>query len=232
MDLRADHARPVLVVGIADHAKEVVVKADRRVAGQRDDRRDRGGFGRGRDQDRGSRFEAPPVVQGLAVNIEPDVKAVEAMAQMIRTAGKAYSVFDAAKLVLSSGDRFDVVFTRDAEGAPKFTTIPADGSVWITREEAMAHLMQSDVLSQFYRAEEIEARGAQGGFHQRRCLRIQRRASRPAESSQLSNVAASHPSRTLQQHRFRRLQTPRAHRCHAGSRREMEGVTEARHAVD
>jgi hypothetical protein len=96
--------------------------------------------------------------------IEPDIKAVEAMAQMIRSAGKAYSVFDAAKLVLSSGDRFDVVFTLDAPSAPKFTTVPADGSVWLTREDALSHLMQSDVLNQFYRAEEIELEEPKGSF--------------------------------------------------------------------
>ena len=104
------------------------------------------------------------VIQGLTVSIEPDTKAVEAMAHMIRTAGKAYSVFDAAKLVLSSGDRFDVVFTLDAPGSPKFTTVPADGSVWLTREEAMSHLMQSDVPGQFYRAEEVELEEPKGIF--------------------------------------------------------------------
>ncbi|MCE9518245.1 MAG: hypothetical protein K8R87_01555, partial [Verrucomicrobia bacterium] len=96
--------------------------------------------------------------------IEPDIKAVEAMASMIRSAGKAYSVFDAAKLVLSSGDRFDVTFTIDAPNAPKFATVPADGSVWLTREDALAHLMQSDVLSQYYRAEEIELEEPKGIF--------------------------------------------------------------------
>jgi len=35
------------------------------------------------------------------VLVEPEAKATEAMAGMIRTAGKAYSVFDAARLVLA-----------------------------------------------------------------------------------------------------------------------------------
>lgn len=83
---------------------------------------------------------------------------------MIRSAGKAYSVFDAAKLVLSSGDRFDVTFTIDAPDAQKFTTVPADGSVWLTREDALSHLMQGDVLDQFYRAEEIELEEPKGIF--------------------------------------------------------------------
>jgi len=130
--------------------------------GRRGDARDRGGHDR--DQDRGPRFEAPAPIQGLTVSIEPDAKAVEAMAHMIRTAGKAYSVFEAAKLVLSSGDRFEVVFTLDAAGSPKFVTVPADSSVWLTREEAISHLVQSDALAQFYRAEEIELEEPKGIF--------------------------------------------------------------------
>jgi hypothetical protein len=83
---------------------------------------------------------------------------------MIRAAGKSYSVFDAAKLVLSSGDRFDVAFSLDAPGAPKFTTVPADGSVWLSRDEAMAHLMQSDAAASCYRAETIDLEEPKGNF--------------------------------------------------------------------
>lgn len=86
------------------------------------------------------------------------------MAQMIRTAGKAYSVFDAAKLVLASGDRFRVSFALAAETNAKFSVIPADSSVWVSREEAMAHLIQSDVLNQYYRQDEIELEEPKGNF--------------------------------------------------------------------
>ncbi len=86
------------------------------------------------------------------------------MAQMIRTAGKAYSVFDAAKLVLASGDRFRVGFTLAAETNAKFSVISSDSSVWVSRDEAMAHLIHSDVLSQYYRQEEIELEEPKGNF--------------------------------------------------------------------
>ena len=87
------------------------------------------------------------------------------MAQMIRTAGKAYSVFDAAKLVLASGERFRISFHREGENAEKFFTVPADESVWLTRDEAVAHLMQSEsALSQLYRREEVELEEPKGNF--------------------------------------------------------------------
>ncbi|MEI6535758.1 MAG: hypothetical protein WCN98_10490, partial [Verrucomicrobiaceae bacterium] len=129
---------------------------------RRPDRRD--GFNRRDDRPQGERYEAPPVVQGLTVTLEPETKAVEAMAQMIRTAGKAYSVFDAAKLVLASGDRFRVGFALAAETNAKFSVIPSDSSVWVSRDEAMAHLIHSDVLSQYYRLEEIELEEPKGNF--------------------------------------------------------------------
>lgn len=98
------------------------------------------------------------------MSLEPEEKAVEAMSQMIRTAGKAYSVFDAAKLVLASGDRFRVGFALAAETNAKFSVIPSNSSVWISREEAMSHLIHSEVLQQYYRQEEIELEEPKGNF--------------------------------------------------------------------
>lgn len=104
------------------------------------------------------------MVQGLTVTLEPESKAVEAMAQMIRTAGKAYSVFDAAKLVLASGDRFRVGFSLATETNAKLFVIPSDSSIWTSRDEAMSHLIHSDVLNQYYRQEEIELEEPKGNF--------------------------------------------------------------------
>lgn len=135
--------------------------------GPRGDRRgggDRGGF-RGRDdRDRGPRPEAPPMVQGLATFIEPEKKAIEALATTIRAAGKAFSVFDAARLVLQSGDRFHVKFSIPPDSAVKLCTIPADGSVWLGREEAVSHFLHSEGIKDFYRVEEIELEEPKGVF--------------------------------------------------------------------
>lgn len=86
------------------------------------------------------------------------------MAHMIRGAGKAYSVFDAAKLVLSANDRFAVKFVLAHDAHAKLHTVPADGSLWLTRDEAAAHLLQSEVLQQFYKAETIELEEPKGNF--------------------------------------------------------------------
>jgi hypothetical protein len=86
------------------------------------------------------------------------------MAAMIRNAGKAYSVFDAARLVLASGDRFHVKFTLPADSALKFNVIPADGSVWMSKEEAISNFLNGEGLNEFYRMEEVEMEEPKGNF--------------------------------------------------------------------
>lgn len=86
------------------------------------------------------------------------------MTQMIRASAKAFSVFDAAKLVLTSGDRFAVKFSLAPGATSRLHTVPADGSLWLSRDEAVAHLLQSDVLQQYYKAENVELEEPKGNF--------------------------------------------------------------------
>ena len=97
--------------------------------------------------------------------IEPEKKSTEALAATIRAAGKAFSVFDAARLVLQSGDRYHVKFSVPATSNVKLCTIPADGSVWLSREEAVAHFLHSDGIKEFYRVEDIELEEPKGVFN-------------------------------------------------------------------
>lgn len=101
---------------------------------------------------------------GLTTFIEPEKKSTEALASTIRTAGKAFSVFDAARLVLQSGDRFHVKFSVPADSTVKLCTIPADGSVWLGREEAVSHFINSAGIREFYRVEDIELEEPKGVF--------------------------------------------------------------------
>lgn len=131
------------------------------------DRGGRQGYGRGGRDDRGGRppFEqAPAQVAGLVVHVEPESRATEAMAAMIRQAGKAYSVFDAARLVLASGERFHVKFKLGPEASTKLYVVPTDGSVWLGKEEALSHAMHGDALNGYYKAEEVELEEPKGNF--------------------------------------------------------------------
>ncbi len=86
------------------------------------------------------------------------------MAAMIRTAGKAYSVFDAARLVLANGERFHVKFSLAADAPGKLYTVPQDGSLWLSREDALAHFLHSEALKEFYVSEQIELEEPKGNF--------------------------------------------------------------------
>jgi hypothetical protein len=98
------------------------------------------------------------------VLVEPEAKATEAMAGMIRTAGKAYSVFDAARLVLANGDRFHVKFSLAPDSGVKLYTVPLDGSLWLSREEALSQFLESASLKEYYLMEEVEMEEPKGNF--------------------------------------------------------------------
>jgi hypothetical protein len=66
--------------------------------------------------------------------------------------------------VLQSGDRFHVKFTVPADSQVKLCTIPADGSVWLGREEAVSHFLHSEGIKEFYRVEETELEEPKGVF--------------------------------------------------------------------
>lgn len=105
-------------------------------------------------------MEIPKDVQ---VVIEPEDKSAEALAAHIRGTGHAFSMFDAARLVLAEGDRFHARYISAAE-RPSGLFFTLDGGLFLTRDEAVQHALRSKVLDAFYRAEEIELEEPKGDF--------------------------------------------------------------------
>lgn len=106
-------------------------------------------------------IEIPRDVQ---ITIFPEDKAVDALAAHVRQTGHAFSMFDASRLVLAGGDRFMVRFRCAEERAAGFYHVPADGSLFLSRDEALAHVLNSTALAEFYRSEEIELEAPKGEF--------------------------------------------------------------------
>lgn len=134
--------------------------------GPRRDGDDRRGPRRFGDRDRGGppQREWVEIPKDVQVTIYPDDKAVEALAAHVRQSGHAFSMFDASRLVLAGGDRF-VVRYRCAEERPAgLFNVPGDGSLFLTRDEALAHVLRSAALDEFYRAEEVELEAPKGEF--------------------------------------------------------------------
>ena len=144
---------------------------------RRDDRRDpRGDF---RDQ-----RDMPAPLMGWQVSLVPDPRSVEAIARQIKASGRAFSVFDVGRLFMDSRERYQVRFKRQpapppqkpSEGdAPAAAPAPsgpggpealyqcqADGSLWLTRDEAIRHLLNSPALTRYYRAETVTTEAPKG----------------------------------------------------------------------
>jgi hypothetical protein len=118
------------------------------------------------DRDR----EGPPqrewveIPKDVQLIIFPEDKAVDALAAHVRQTGHAFSMFDAARLVLAGGDRFMVRFRCAEERPTGFYHVPADGSLFLSRDEALAHVLRSAALDEFYRVEEVELEAPKGEF--------------------------------------------------------------------
>ncbi len=100
----------------------------------------------------------------VQITIFPEDKAVDALAAHVRQTGHAFSMFDAARLVLAGGDRFVVRFRCADERATGLFNVPADSSLFLTRDEALTHVLHSAAQDEFYRVEEIELEAPKGEF--------------------------------------------------------------------
>jgi hypothetical protein len=104
------------------------------------------------------------IPRDIQVAIEPEDKSAEALANHIRSSGHAFSMFDAARLVLAEGDRFQARFTCASERPAGLFVTPADGGVFLNRDEATQHVLRGAALETYYRTEEIELEEPKGDF--------------------------------------------------------------------
>ena len=123
---------------------------------------DRGPQGRGpgqgqrSDQRRGrppyERREEVPMPE-VNLRIVPDDRGVDSLAKQIRMTGRAYPLFDIARLVLQKDDRYQIEFTTkknpDGTVAQPMFTCALDDTVWLSEEDAVAHTLDRH-LATFY----------------------------------------------------------------------------------
>lgn len=137
--------------------------------GPRRDRDDRGGPRRFGDRDRGFGQDRPQrewveMPKDIKVIIEPEDKSAETLAHHIRTSGHAFSMFDAARLVLAEGERFHARFVCAPERATGLFVTTADGGLFISRDEALNHVLRSPAIESYYKVEELELEEPKGDF--------------------------------------------------------------------
>ncbi|MBL9152995.1 MAG: hypothetical protein JNK37_10935 [Verrucomicrobiales bacterium] len=168
--------------------------------------RDRGPRG-GRDRDRSRRGddrrggsrpdfadEQPP--SGVSVSLEPQVLAVEALARHIRSTGRTYALADLAKMILLGRDRYQARFHSDNPGERPLYYCAADQSLWLTKEEAVSHILRGPALRQYYEIEDVAVDPPKGNFSVVAVCGLSGRVLGPPNHHEFSlNVARLHRER-------------------------------------
>ncbi len=142
---------------------------------RRDDDRNRGGGQGGRppraDQ-RGPRPERPrQEVQAqppeLNTSFTPEEKGVESLARQIKMSGRAYPLFDIARLILEKPERHSITFSvkKKADGtvAQALFLCALDETLWLSENEAVAHVLRKH-FGTFYQAERTATEPPKGTY--------------------------------------------------------------------
>ncbi len=145
---------------------------DRRGGGQgrggpggrgRDDR-NRGGRDRG-GRDGGRERREDPIPSGFTLKFGPTPVALKALNKHIRESFRTYPLIDLAKMIINSRDRYQIEIKADSEKGAKLFQCKSDGSIWLSREEAMSHFFGADeCLKNYYSVEEVEIGTPKGNF--------------------------------------------------------------------
>ncbi|MGE9268740.1 MAG: hypothetical protein ACQKBY_11655 [Verrucomicrobiales bacterium] len=130
-----------------------------RDGGARQERRG-GGGGRGGER-RGPRREEVAAPEGVSGHVMPVEESLDKLAKEIKGTGRTYSVFDLAKFLLQSRDRYQVNFQHDKG---KFLRCVKDNSLWLSRDEALSHLAKAEWRGEFYAEVKTEGEAPKGSF--------------------------------------------------------------------
>ena len=131
-----------------------------RGSGGRGARNGRGGGRRRDEQSKPRRQEvAPPA--GVSMRIMPAEESLDLLAKRVVDSGQTFSVFDLAKVLLQSRDRFRVTFDSSEKD---FYRCREDQSVWLTRDEALRHIWRADWLGKYYEEVKVENEAPKGSF--------------------------------------------------------------------
>jgi len=131
--------------------------------GPRGGRRDERGGGRFGHADDRPAFVPP--ARGWQAVVLPEPAGVENLTIQIKSTGRAYQVFDLARLFLSKSERVRVRLEplRGERVEPLILCAP-DGSLWLTRDEARRHFARAGLLGHYFREDKITVDPPKGAF--------------------------------------------------------------------
>jgi hypothetical protein len=120
----------------------------------------------GKFQDRRHAAPFPEEIRpeaGVRVTIAPDAKAVHLIGKEIHQVARVYALFDVAKILLADKTRCRAVFETLDSHAPLILG-KLEESVFLTREEALRHLWNSELRNELIEEETIEVEPPTGNF--------------------------------------------------------------------
>ncbi|MCD6340205.1 MAG: hypothetical protein J7M29_12600 [Verrucomicrobia bacterium] len=136
---------------------------------RREDRRERRPFQRGERRSQAPSRPAEPEVPLPEINVSltPDPEGVASLAKQIRFTGRAYPLFDIARLILQRPQRYSVEFSvkKQGNGSPiqPLYVCSLDESVWLSEEEATRHVLKNH-FETFYQTEKIQGEPPKGVY--------------------------------------------------------------------
>ena len=119
-----------------------------------------GGGGRRDDDRRPQRREVEPP-EDLKLSLMPAEESLDLLAKRVIDSGQTFSVFDLAKVLLQSRDRFRVTFESSGK---EFYRCREDQSIWLTKDEARSHLWRGEWVNKFYEEVQVEGEAPKGSF--------------------------------------------------------------------
>jgi hypothetical protein len=100
----------------------------------------------------------------VKVTIGPAVEAVRLVVKEIHQVARVYSLFDIAQILLDKRERCTLSIVSDEKrGAVMFRGLK-DNSLFLTKEEAVAHFWQSGPIEELYEVEDTETDPPAGNF--------------------------------------------------------------------
>lgn len=142
--------------------------ADRRESRDGGGRRQGGGGGNRRENfnDRGrpeKTFEEATPTEGVNVSLVPEKQAIQLVCKEIQQVARVYPLFDIAQIILADRPRSRAVFEMN-EKKPAFLRCKLEDAVFITREEALRHMLQADWRHRFIEESTFEVDPPKGNF--------------------------------------------------------------------
>ena len=140
---------------------------ERHEGGERRGQRDGGNRrdfqkGRGRGPEiRREEFIAP--AEGVTVTIVPDKAAIQLVCKEIQQVARVYPLFDIAEIILAERSRCRAFFEISEKHEP-FFRCKLDDAVFLTKEEALRHLLESPWKNRFIAETTVETDPPKGNF--------------------------------------------------------------------